>query len=297
MVEKLLVEGHEVTVWNRSSEAIEQLKEKISPLHEAASRFTVASDIEDLTNKLKPPRIIWIMLPSDVTEAILTEVDEHCEAGDIIINGGNSNYKDSEKRYLELKERRIKYLGIGVSGGLVASKEGYPLMAGGDHEAYEHIKPVLEGLSKPHGGHEYFGEGGAGHFVKMVHNGIEYGIMQSLGEGFGVLEKAPYKFHLDKVAKLWRKGTLVSGFMLDRTAEVLEKDPKLEKAEGIIGATGEGKWTIDQAEEEQVPAPVIKESLRFRVLSQEDEAVQKSFAARLVAALRKDFGGHEVKKI
>ena len=169
-------------------------------------------------------------------------------------------------------------------------------MVGGDVSAYETIRPVLDTLASPHGGHAYFGTGGAGHFVKMVHNGIEYGMMQAIGEGFGVLENANYSFDLPKVAELWQKNTIVSGFLMDRTRDALEKDPHLNEIVGEIASSGEGEWTVQTAEEEQVPIENIKQALTFRKQSQTDSIIRDSFAARLVAALRKEFGGHTVKK-
>jgi 6-phosphogluconate dehydrogenase len=185
---------------------------------------------------------------------------------------------------------------MGVSGGVIAGTEGYPQMVGGDKSAYDYISPILDSLASPGGGHEYFGEGGAGHFVKMVHNGIEYPIMQALGEGFGVLANSDYKFDLLKVARLYQKGTLVSGFMLDRAAEALENDPRLEQIEGIIGsASKETVWTIKEAKEHNLPIESIEQAQNFRVRSETDPQVQSSFAARMVGALRIAFGGHPVK--
>lgn len=276
MVQKLLEEGHEVESWTRSKSTI---------------------TIEELIHGLEKPRIIWMMVSAgEATEEVLTEVSKYLEKDDIVIDGGNANYKDTQKRYEKLRNKEIRYLGIGVSGGVVAATEGYPLMVGGNKSAYEFIKPVLDSLAKPNGGHEYFGTGGAGHFVKMIHNGIEYGTMQSLGEGFGVLEKAPYRLDLVKVAKLYQKSTLLSGFMMDRTVEALESDPKLDSIIGVIAESGEARWTVEQAKEENVPVEIIEKSLEFRHRSQTDENVQKSFAARMVAALRHAFGGHETKK-
>jgi 6-phosphogluconate dehydrogenase len=169
-------------------------------------------------------------------------------------------------------------------------------MVGGDKSAYETIMPLLDSLAKPNGGHAYFGTGGAGHFVKMVHNGIEYGMMQAIGEGFGVLEKSEYQFDLLEVAKLWQKGTIVSSFLIDRAKDALEKDKKLSDIEGVIASTGEAEWTVNAAKQESVPVPVIEESLEFRRQSQTDMAIQNSFAAKMVAALRREFGGHDVKK-
>lgn len=292
MVLKLLKEGHELVVWNRSSAPIEELKLKIK-----SEKLKVARTIGDLVKNLEAPRVIWSMLPSgDATEEILKEVSKYVEKRDIIIDGGNSHFKDTERRFKDFKNKGIRYLGVGVSGGIIAEKEGYPLMVGGDKSAYEYIKPILDSLSKPNGGHECFGTGGAGHFVKMVHNGIEYGIMQSLGEGFGVLDKAPYKLDLLKVARLWQKGTLVSGFMLDRAVEVLSEDPKLSQIGGSIQESGEAQWTVEQAKEEGVPIEIIEKSLEFRRRSQKDSALQNSFVAKMIAALRQAFGGHEVKK-
>ncbi len=289
---KLIKEGHELVVWNRTQTAYELLKSDLPDY-----KFDIAVSPEELVRKLQSPRIIWIMLPAgETTQNILDEVSKYLEKGDIVIDGGNANYKDTQERFENFSKNGIRFLGIGVSGGIIAAKEGYPIMVGGSKEAYEHIIPILDSLSKPNGGHEYFGEGGAGHFVKMVHNGIEYGIMQSIGEGFEVLEKAPYSFDLLSVARLWQRGTLVSGFMLDRAEEVLEKDEKLESIDGVIAESGEARWTINQAKEEGVKVEIIERSLDFRKRSQNDKNVSSSFTARMVAALRNAFGGHPVRQ-
>jgi 6-phosphogluconate dehydrogenase len=215
---------------------------------------------------------------------------------DILIDAGNSFYKDTQRRYEYFKTQGIRFLGMGVSGGIIAGTQGYPQMVGGDKSAYDYIMPILDDLAKPYGGHEYFGEGGAGHFVKMVHNGIEYPIMQALGEGFGVLAASEYNLDLVKVAKLYQKGTLVSGFMLDRAAEALENDPKLEKIEGVIGsASKETIWTIELAKKNGLPVESIEQAQDFRVRSETDQKIQNSFAAHMVGALRIAFGGHPVK--
>ena len=296
MVIKLLEGGHEVVVWNRSPEKIENLKLKIKN-YDWAKNLSDVSDIKSLANSLAKPRIIWLMVPAgEATEKILDQVEDDVKEGDIVIDGGNAHYTDTQKRYEHFKDKGIRFLGIGVSGGIIASRDGYPLMAGGDRSAYDYVKPILDSLAKPDGGHEYFGKGGAGHFVKMVHNGIEYGYMQSIGEGFGVLEKSPYNLDLVRIAKLYTKGTLVSGFMMDRTVEALGEDPKLEKLEGVIEASGEGEWTVEEAKKQNVPVEIIEASLKFRNRSRSDKTIASTFAARLVAALRNVFGGHEVKK-
>lgn len=296
MVMKLLAEEHEVMVWNRSREKVDDLISQAKP----DWKLTTADSIKDLVKKQNKPRIIWLMLPAgEPTEEILMGpggVAEFIEASDVVVDGGNARFTDTQRRYEYFQEKGIKFLGIGVSGGIIAATDGYPLMAGGNQEGYDFIKPILDSLAKPGGGHEYLGEGGAGHFVKMVHNGIEYGIMQSIGEGFGILAESPYNLDLLKVAKLYQKGTLVSGFMMARTIEVLEEDPKLSQISGYIEVSGEGDWTIDQAKEEEVPVEIIEASRDFRTRSRQDEAVAGSFAARMVAALRNVFGGHEVKK-
>lgn len=290
---KLLLERHEVLVWNRSQ----------APVREFELRFKnyelkIAREIEDLVSKLSKPRIIWLMLPAgSATEEVLEEVSKFVEKGDIVIDGANSYYKDTEKRYQGFKKKGIKFLGIGVSGGIIAQKAGFPMMAGGDKNAYEFIKPILDSLAKPNGGFEYFGEGGAGHFIKMVHNAIEYGIMQSIGEGFGLLDNSEYDLDLQKVAKLYQKGTLVCGFMMERTIEVLEKDPRLSKITGIIGkASEETIWAVEEARKNNLPIDVIRRSLEIRNESQTDLKIQKSFAARMVSALRNAFGGHPVSQ-
>lgn len=296
MVTKLVGEGHDVVVWNRTREKVSALSAQVSGLS-IQGELIAANSLEDLVKKLDQPCVVWSMLPAGkATEQILSEVSKYVEKDDIVIDGGNAHYTDTQKRFDHFKSKGIRFLGIGVSGGIIAAQDGYPMMAGGDKSAYEYIKPILDSLAKPSGGHEYFGEGGAGHFVKMVHNGIEYGIMQSIGEGFGVLEKSPYNLDLVKVARLYSKGTLVSGFMMDRTVESLEKDSKLEQLDGVIDASGEGEWTINEGKKLGVPIDVIEESFEFRKKSKTDKNISSTFAARMVAALRQAFGGHEVKK-
>lgn len=285
IAQKLNTEGHEVVAWNRTESKIQNLE------------FKIAESIRDLVASLESPRIVWLMLPSgETTQNILDDVQEFVQKGDIVIDGGNAHFADTDKRYQHFKSLGIEFLGIGVSGGVIAAESGYPLMVGGSKKAYDFIAPVLDSLSKPAGGHQYFGEGGAGHFVKMVHNGIEYGIMQSLAEGFAVLEKSEYKFNLSEVAKLWQKGSLVSGFMLDRAADVLAQNLDLENMAGSISESGEARWTIDEAKKENVQVEIIQKSLDYRTRSQTDKTIQNSFTAKMLNALRNAFGGHEIKK-
>ncbi len=293
MAKKLILAGHTVVAWNRSPQPLQDLQTEV----QNNANLIPASTVKDAIEKLESPKIIWLMLPAgDATETILQEVLTYVNPGDIVIDGGNSNYKDTQRRFEQLSQRQIEFLGIGVSGGIIAVKEGYPLMVGGDRSAYETISPILNDLAVPHGGHAYFGTGGAGHFVKMVHNGIEYGMMQAIGEGFEVLEKSTYNFDLVSVANLWQKGTIVSSFLIDRAKDALEKDPKLSQLTGIIAASGEADWTIEAAKAENVSVPIIEGSLEYRKESQTDEKIQNSFTAKMVSALRHEFGGHEVKK-
>jgi len=293
MAKKLVMMGHTVVAWNRSQQPLLDVQTAVSN----ATNLILASSIQEAIGRLPSPKIVWLMLPAGkATESILTEVISSVSPSDIVIDGGNSYYKDTQRRFTLLANKGIRFLGIGVSGGIIAAKEGYPLMVGGDKNAYEEVTPLLDDLAKPHGGHAYFGTGGAGHFVKMVHNGIEYGMMQAIGEGFDVLAKSCYPFDLLQVARLWQKGTIVSSFLIDRAKDALEKNGTLSDIEGIIAASGEADWTVEAAKEEHVRIPIIEGSLTYRKLSQTDAHIQHSFTAKMVSALRHEFGGHEVKK-
>ncbi len=290
MVKKLLADGHVVVAWNRSPEPREKLKKE-------APKVQVVDSIEELVKSLKKPRIIWSMvLIGEPTDDILKELEKYVEKGDIIIEGSNANFNDTERRYRHFTKKGIRYLGTGVAGGILGPKEGYAIMAGGNRSAYKHIVPILDTLVKPKAGHNYFGEGGAGHFVKMIHNGIEYGYMQAIGEGFDVLEHSPYKIDLLKVGQLWQKSSLVSGFMMDRTVEVLENDPHLKELTGVVDATGEAQWTVETAKKLKIPVEIIEASLEYRRRSKTDKKIQRSYTAKMVAALRHAFGAHGIKK-
>ncbi|MBP9716809.1 MAG: decarboxylating 6-phosphogluconate dehydrogenase [Candidatus Levybacteria bacterium] len=288
IAQKLADAEHEVFVWNRSSEDVAELKK--------VAKVEGHESIESLVKSLPAPRIVWIMVPHAAVEEVLTEVRKFISAGDIVIDGGNSNYKDTDRRFAEFEKNGIKFLGIGVSGGIIAFKNGYPLMAGGNREAYDLIKPIFDTLSNPDGGYGFFGIGGAGHFVKMVHNGIEYAQMQAIGEGFEILEKSKYDLNLSKVAKVWQRGSIISGFLIDRSAEVLKDDVRLSDFGGPISRSGEGDWTLLAAKEEGLDPEVIDESVEFRKKSETNENIQNSFTAKMINALRYAFGGHQIKK-
>lgn len=294
MSEKLLNAGHEIIGLDSSAEACSALASKFP----GSDKLAIAKTAHELVGMLPSPKIIYLMLPAGAaTNGTLSQLQGLMAPGDVIIDGGNSHYADTQRHYDECSKQGVLFLGIGISGGVIAIRDGYPMMVGGHESAYACVKPILDSLAQPGGGHDYFGTGGAGHFVKMVHNGIEYPIMQALGEGFGVLANSEYGFDLVKVAKLYQKGTLVSGFMLDRAVEALKDDPALDRIAGIIGsASGEAVWTVNEAEKNRLPAESIKQAIDFRLRSETDPAVQDSFAAKMVGALRIRFGGHPVKK-
>lgn len=296
MVLKLLEGGHEVVVWNRSLDTVENFKFQITN-DQLKQKLTVARTIEGVVSQLESPRIIWSMLPAgDATEAALQEVEKFATKDDIMIDGGNAHYADTQRRFEHFEKKHIPFLGIGVSGGVHGFENGFAMMAGGDRAGYETIRPILETLAKPHATASYVGTGGAGHFAKMVHNAIEYGIMQALGEGFGILEKAPYPFDLRQVAQMYRNGTIISGFLMDCAADALAKDERLSDITGVIAESGEARWAVEAAKAENVPHEIIEGSLEFRRKSKKEKTIQTSFAAKLIAAIRHEFGGHEVKK-
>jgi 6-phosphogluconate dehydrogenase len=233
------------------------------------------------------------MIPAgDATENAFQTLLPLLEMGDVIVDGGNSNFRDSQRRCEEAKKRGVAFLDAGVSGGIWGLKEGYCVMVGGDAAAYKQITPFLEDLTEP-GGHAHIGESGSGHFVKMVHNGIEYGMMQSLAEGFEIIQASEFSPNLHKVAALWQHGSVVRSWLLDLLVLALQEDPGLEKIRGYVDDSGEGRWTVFNAIDESVPAPAITMALFARFASRQDE----SFAAKVNAALRNQFGGHAVKAV
>ena len=293
IAEKLMTDGHEVYVWNRSKDMLDSYKiEKSEYIVKGKLKFV--RSIEDYRQELGGPRVLWTMLSAgEATNSILEELLQIVDAGDVVIDGGNSHFKDTEKWAEEFKKKNVKFLGIGVSGGVHALENGCSLMAGGDKDGFDFIRQILDSLAKPNGGYAYFGAGGSGHFVKMVHNGIEYGMMQALGEGFGVLAKSDYAFNLLDVVKTWQHGSIVSSFLLNMAGDALTREqPSVTELDGYIGANGEGKWTVEQAKELNVPVPVIEGAVNFRSRSEYDRGVRETFAAKLVSAMRHEFGGH-----
>jgi 6-phosphogluconate dehydrogenase len=252
-----------------------------------------AGSLVELASRLEQPRVVWLMIPAgDPTENAFQTLLGLLEDGDVIVDGGNSNFRDSQRRAEEAKKKSVMFLDAGVSGGIWGLKEGYCVMVGGEAAAYKQITPFLQDLTEP-GGHAHIGPSGSGHFVKMVHNGIEYGMMQSLAEGFEIMQASEFPVNLHKTAALWQHGSVVRSWLLDLLVLALEEDPNLEKIRGYVEDSGEGRWTVMNAIDESVPAPAITLSLFARFASRQDE----SFAAKVNAALRNQFGGHAVKSV
>jgi 6-phosphogluconate dehydrogenase len=253
---------------------------------------STAKTLEDLRDELTAPRTFWMMVPAGaITEQTFQTLIQIADAGDVIVDGGNSNFHDSQRRYAEAKDRGVKFVDAGVSGGVWGLANGYCLMVGGDDDAVAQVEPVFRDLA-PEDGYAHLGASGAGHFTKMVHNGIEYGLMQAYAEGFAVMEKSEFGLDLYEIAGIWRYGSVVRSWLLDLLHNAFEAEGKdLEKIRGYVEDSGEGRWTIAEAIVEDVPVPVITAALFARFASREDE----SFAAKVNAALRNQFGGHAVK--
>jgi 6-phosphogluconate dehydrogenase len=253
---------------------------------------STAGSLAELAQQLEPPRHVWMMVPAgEITEQTFQELLGVLEPGDAIVDGGNSNFRDSQRRAREAKDRDLFFLDVGVSGGIWGLKEGFALMAGGEEEPVGRLEPVFQALA-PAGGYLHVGPSGAGHFVKMVHNGVEYGLMQAYAEGFDLMQASEFDVDLGAVAELWRHGSVVRSWLLDLLAKALDEDPGLAGIKGYVDDSGEGRWTIEQAIENAVPLPVITAALYARFASREDE----SFAAKVNAALRNQFGGHAVRR-
>jgi 6-phosphogluconate dehydrogenase len=283
MTTRLVRAGHEVVGYGRT---------EASRRAAAAEGAETADSLEGLVAALDPPRVVWSMVPSgDPTEQVIGDLAELLERGDLICDGGNSNFTESVRRAGELAARGIGFVDAGVSGGIWGLAEGYCMMLGGREEDIGRLRPALDALAPPEGW-AHVGTHGAGHFVKMVHNGIEYGILQAYGEGFEILKASVFDLDLRQVAEVWRRGSVVRSWLLDLLAAALGKDPGLETVAGYVEDSGEGRWTVLTAIDEDVPAPVTALSLFARFASRQDE----SFSAKVIAALRREFGGHAVRE-
>jgi 6-phosphogluconate dehydrogenase len=287
MARRLLKGGHQVVGYNRSKDVTLEIQKEAGLLP--------AFSLKEAVQQLEAPRIVWLMLPAgEVTESTLTELAGLLAPGDIVVEGGNSNFRDSMRRAGEFAQKKIHYLDAGVSGGIWGRENGYALMIGGDAKIARQLEPIFKTLAPAADkGWGRVGPNGAGHFTKMVHNGIEYGMMQSYAEGFEIM-RARKDFDLDvyQIAELWRDGSVVRSWLLDLAALALKDDPALKDIAGFVEDSGEGRWTAFEAINEDVPAPIITLSLMQRFASRQDE----SYANKLIAALRQQFGGHAVKK-
>lgn len=282
MVRRLLRDDHRVVAWNRSHEPIKELE---------GEGAVGAYELEDVISQLQQPRVIWMMLPSgQVTTDMVDRILPMMSKDDILVDGGNSNWKDSVARAKQAKEHGVRYLDAGVSGGIWGLEVGYCTMVGGEDDAFAIVEPAIKTLA-PVDGYKHVGPSGAGHFSKMIHNGIEYGMLQAYAEGFEILQKSPYDYDLAGLAKLWNHGSVVRSWLLELAERAFDDDPKLDSIRGYVDDSGEGRWTVFQAIDEDVPAPVLTLSLMARFRSRQED----SFSAKVVAALRHQFGGHAVK--
>jgi 6-phosphogluconate dehydrogenase len=286
MAKRLLRGGHRVVVSDLNEAAVADVVEEGA---------VAAGSLETLPELLTNPRAVWVMVPAgDATQSVIDALARLLSPGDILIDGGNSNYKDTIRRAAFLQEAGLHFVDVGTSGGIWGLTEGYSLMVGGSAAAVAHLRPALETLAPGADfGWGHVGSSGSGHFVKMVHNGIEYGLMQAYAEGFEIMKaKSDFDLDLHQIAELWRSGSVVRSWLLDLTAKALAGDQELSDIRGWVADSGEGRWTVFEAIDLDVPAPVITASLQARFVSRQDE----SYAAKLLAAMRNQFGGHAVKK-
>ena len=286
MATRILRGGHRVVAYDINESAIQAAEE---------AGAEGARTLSEVAEKLKPPRSIWVMVPSgQITEVTIQALSDQLSPGDTVIDGGNSNYKDSIRRAKELKEKGLHFIDVGTSGGVWGLAEGYSMMVGGEKDVVDRHRPILETLAPgPDKGWGHVGPPGSGHFVKMIHNGIEYGLMQAYAEGFDIMKaKGEFGLDLHQIAEIWRYGSVVRSWLLDLTSAALAEDEDLEGIKAWVQDSGEGRWTVFEAIDLDVSAPVITASLQRRLRSRDEQP----FADKLLAALRNQFGGHAVKQ-
>jgi 6-phosphogluconate dehydrogenase len=283
MVRRLLRDEHGVVAYNRTPEKTTEI---------ATEGATPSFSIAELVQKLEKPRAVWVMVPAgDATEAQIAELLEHLEPGDTIIDGGNTNFHDDVRRHKDLSAKGIRYVDAGTSGGIWGLEVGFCLMVGGDAEAVTPLEPIFTSLA-PEGGYLHVGGPGAGHYVKMVHNGIEYGLMQAYAEGFEIMHASDYELDLAAISELWMHGSVVRSWLLELAGRAFRSNGQdLEHLRGFVADSGEGRWTVQEAIDHDVPAPIITLSLLTRFRSRQAD----SYGAKVLAALRNEFGGHAVK--
>ncbi len=287
MVERLRRDNHKIVAFDLEPDKLREV-----------STFGAdgVDSLKAMVARLKPPRGVWVMVPAgEPTETTINQLAELLEPDDTVIDGGNSNFHDDVRRAAALAKKKLHLVDAGTSGGIWGLKVGYCLMIGGEQEIFRRYEPIFKTLA-PRDGYGYMGGSGAGHYVKMVHNGIEYGLMQAYAEGFEAMHKSEYRFDLAKVASLWGQGSVVRSWLLELTADTLQRDPGLRHIKGFIVDSGEGRWMVQDAIDKDISAPIITMSLFARFRSRADKGAEGTFAEKLVAALRGQFGGHTVVK-
>ena len=278
----LIDHKHEVAAFDLNASAVEEMKEYGA---------TGTSSLSELVQSLQSPRILWVMVPHAVVDSVIDEVTPLLSKGDILIEAGNSHYKESIRRYEQLKKDGIHFMDAGTSGGMEGARNGACYMIGGDQEAWDIVEPIFRDTAVENG-YLYAGKAGSGHFLKMVHNGIEYGMMAAIGEGFEILEKSEFDYDYEKVSRVWNNGSVIRSWLMELTENAFSKDAKLDENKGVMHSSGEGKWTVETALDLQTATPVIAMSLLMRYRSLDND----TFTGKVVAALRNEFGGHAVEK-
>ena len=281
LTRRLMRGGHRVVAFDRDANALKAI---------ADDGAVSASTLEQMVRDLAPPRAVWLMVPAgEPTESSVRAVGALLDPGDVIIDGGNSNWHDAKRRASSLDEKGVRFLDCGTSGGVWGEREGFCLMVGGHDQAFAQVEPAFATLA-PDGGYAHVGPVGAGHYVKMVHNGIEYALLQGYGEGLEIMNASEYDLDLRQIAEVWRHGSVVRSWLLDLIAAAYRRDPELSALTGYVEDSGEGRWTVQEALDKDVPAPVINLSLIMRLRSRQ----QDSYSAKVIAALRNEFGGHPI---
>ncbi|MDA2528847.1 phosphogluconate dehydrogenase (NAD(+)-dependent, decarboxylating) [Bacillus dicomae] len=278
----LMDHKHEVAAFDLNASAVEEMKEYGA---------TGVSSLSELVQSLQSPRVLWVMVPHAVVDSVIDEVTPLLSKGDILIEAGNSHYKESIRRYEQLKKDGIHFMDAGTSGGMEGARNGACYMIGGDQEAWDIVEPIFRDTAVENG-YLYAGKAGSGHFLKMVHNGIEYGMMAAIGEGFEILEKSEFDYDYEKVSRVWNNGSVIRSWLMELTENAFSKDAKLDEIKGVMHSSGEGKWTVETALDLQTATPVIAMSLLMRYRSLDND----TFTGKVVAALRNEFGGHAVEK-
>lgn len=286
IAQRLVEEHHDVIAHNRSPEKVDEAK-----AFGAVPAYTKQDTISQFTNE---QMVLWVMIPAEALQAELEEWISLMKPGDIIIDGGNSDFRQTKQHYDLVKGKGIELVDVGTSGGILGLANGFSMMAGGDEQAFKTIEPILVSLAKPNGGYHYFGPSGSGHYVKMVHNAIEYGMMESLAEGYRILKEGPYdQLDLAAAGDVWQKSSVIESRLNELSAAALRENPTLEGIDGYVAESGEARWTLEVAKEKNVPMPAIQDAFDVRIASQNGST---SFATKLLAAMRNKFGGHSLNK-